>query len=117
MRTKLLFLFLVFLLLSWILAEVRWLKINTPNGNFASLAEYLAQERRPDRICEFTSGAVTYVMAYGPMDTWLAFPSGPAAYVFDRDGGLVDWSRDVGDDAAFAKRWPSEPCNGPSSIR
>ena len=33
----------------------------------------------------------------GPMPPLLAFPSGPAAYVFDERGDLVDWTPDVGD--------------------
>ena len=32
--------------------------------------------------------------------------SGPPAYVFDRGGRLVDWSRDVGDDPTFSEKWP-----------
>lgn len=33
----------------------------------------------------------------GPRAGLLAFPSGPAVYVFDEHGVLVDWTPDVGD--------------------
>src|SRR5262245_38358579 len=31
--------------------------------------------------------------------------SGPAVYVFDRSGRLVDWSGDMGDDSRFQQKW------------
>ena len=36
-------------------------------------------------------------------------PSGPAAYVFDKSGRLLDWTVDSGDDHDFQQKWqPSE---------
>lgn len=49
-----------------------------------------------------------YLIAYGPT-SGLLLASGPSAYVFDRDGRLVDRSSDIGDDSAFRQRWPQLP--------
>lgn len=38
--------------------------------------------------------------------------SGPAGYVFDADGRLVDWSSDIGDDPAFDDRWTAQIARG-----
>jgi hypothetical protein len=47
-----------------------------------------------------------HLIAYGQKSGML--PSGPSAYVFDRSGTLVDWSRDVGDNWRFAERWHAQ---------
>ena len=47
-----------------------------------------------------------FFIAYSPMNYWLAVPSGPAAYVFDESGQMVEWSWDPGDDLDFQEKWP-----------
>ena len=37
------------------------------------------------------------LVARGPTAPALTFPSGPAAYVFDEKGEMIDWTPDVGD--------------------
>lgn len=36
------------------------------------------------------------------------FGSAPSAYIFDRTGRLIDWSRDIGDDPDFDERWNAQ---------
>ncbi len=91
---------------AWFVSEFRWSIVNNPNGKFTSAAEYLARGRLPRLVQKIEKEGQTFFLAYSPMDSWLAVPSGPAAYVFGPDGTLVDWSRDTGDDSAFRKRWP-----------
>jgi hypothetical protein len=48
---------------------------------------------------------VTYLRVEGPTASLLTLPSGSSAYVFDRQGVLVDWTADIGDDGKFTERW------------
>lgn len=91
--------------IAWILSEVRWASVNNPEGKFTNTAGYLAHGRLPERTYCVDRDGERFLLALGPLDTWLAFPSGPAAYVFNDDGDLVDWTRDIGDDAVFRDTW------------
>ena len=91
---------------AWLGSEVRWARINNPQGKFSSVSEYLAAGRLPSRVTKLTTNGSTFIIAYSPMDCWLAFPSGAAAYVFDESGRMVTWSRDTGDDVRFQRDWP-----------
>lgn len=91
---------------AWIGSELRWARINSPHGRFTCASQYLATGRLPSRVAKITSNGSRFWIAYGPMDHWLAVPSGSAAYVFDESGRMVAWSRDSGDDVAFQRSWP-----------
>lgn len=97
---------LIALLIFWTVSEVRWARINSPKGRFTNVAEYVAYGRGPSRVTKVTNGDGTFFIAYGPYDSWLALPSGPAGYVFDESGNMVGWSGDTGDDSSFQKQWP-----------
>jgi len=90
----------------WLLSEMRWSSINTPNGRFANVREYIEHGRQPSRVVKVEKEGKTFFIAHSPMDTWLAVPSGPAAYVFNEAGQMLEWSRDMGDDPSFQKKWP-----------
>ncbi len=95
----------------WILSEFRWSRVNDPTGKFENASEYLAQSRQPSRVTSFELKGKSYLIAYGPLDIWLAVPSSPAAYVFDEQGHMVEWSADPGDDKAFQDKWPISEAN------
>ena len=90
----------------WIISEIRWARINNPEGKFSNVADYIVHGRQPSRVTKVEKQLKTFFIAFCPMDTWLAVPSGPAAYVFDETGKMIQWSRDTGDDARFQKQWP-----------
>ena len=92
--------------IAWLGSEVRWARINSPQGKFASASEYLTAGRLPSRVTTITTNGSTFFIAYSPMDYWLAVPSGAAAYVFDESGRMVTWSGDTGDDSRFQRDWP-----------
>jgi hypothetical protein len=92
--------------IAWLSSQLRWARINSPAGKFDSSGEYLAAGRLPNRVATLTNDGTNYFIAYSPMDYRLAFPSGPAAYVFDGSGRMVSWSRDSGDDVTFQRDWP-----------
>jgi hypothetical protein len=98
--------FLAFAAGSCVYSEIRWAKINSPVGKFTNVTEYVAHGRQPSRVTSVEKKGKTYFIAHGPLDTWLATPSGPAAYVFDESGRMVHWSPDTGDDPSFWRQWP-----------
>ncbi|MDC0937201.1 hypothetical protein OAS39_13030 [Pirellulales bacterium] len=90
----------------WLVSEARWSRINNPNGKFTNVDDYLAQSRQPNRVTKVSRDGKSYFIAYGPLDgRWLAMPSGPAAYVFDESGRLVEWWGDIGDEDNYGKIW------------
>ena len=99
---------------AWIISEVRWDRVNDPGGKFSTVSGYLAVGRLPREVSKSYKDGHTYFIALGPLDSWLAVPSGPAGYAFDETGRMVDWSFDTGDDPEFLKRWPLS--GTPSSI-
>lgn len=90
----------------WIASEIRWVRINDPQGKFSNVTEFIAHGRQPSRVTKVEKHGKTFLIAFSPMDTWFALPSGPAAYVFDESGRMIRWSRDTGDDSRFQKQWP-----------
>jgi hypothetical protein len=46
-----------------------------------------------------------FLRVEGPTQSFFALPSGSSGYVFDKNGQLVDWTSDVGDDPRFARKW------------
>ena len=101
-----LILIVVFPISFWVISEIRWAEINSPDGKFTNVTEYLAQDRKPVSIKKIEKEGNVYFIAFGPLDSWLAAPSGPAAYVFDADGKMVDWAGDSGEADDFNSRWP-----------
>ncbi len=90
----------------WLLSEVRWARINKPTGKFSNVREYLADGRLPSRVTRVKKDGKTFFIAHSPLDTWLAFPAAPAAYVFNETGEMVEWCSDPGDNSGFQKKWP-----------
>lgn len=75
-----------------------------PSGRFTDLPGYLAYRPGADRFDSVVIAGAPYVVAYR-RDNGVV-PSGPAVYVFDSTGKLVDWSSDIGDEKpAFLARW------------
>lgn len=89
----------------WLMSELRWASVNNPEGKFTNVSEYLAQPRRPSRVTNAEKDGALFFIAYSKMDYWLAVPSGPAAYVFDDSGEMIELSADTGDDADFQRKW------------
>ncbi|QDU07718.1 hypothetical protein [Gimesia aquarii] len=88
-----------------VLSHNHWDSLNNPEGKFTNVSEYLAQERPPSYITKINKQGTTFFIAYSSMDeVGLALPSGPAAYVFDETGKLIQWSSDIGEDPQFQQQ-------------
>ena len=90
---------------AWLISEVRWDRMNSPAGRFSNVNEYLALKRSPGKVVKSKHKSGFYYIAFSPLDAWFALPSGPAAYVFNDEGTLVDWTADSKDDPAFHEQW------------
>lgn len=89
----------------WLGSEFRWARINCPLGKFSNVEGYLASGRPPSRVTKVVVDEGEFFIAYSPLDFRMALPSGPAAYVFDRSGRMVEWTPDTGDDGSFQQDW------------
>lgn len=75
-----------------------------PEGRFADLAGYLTHRPEAERFDSIVIDGTPHVVAYR-RDNGLV-NSGPAVYIFDSTGKLVDWSGDIGDEKPeFLVRW------------
>ncbi|NCC62228.1 MAG: hypothetical protein EOM12_15110 [Verrucomicrobiae bacterium] len=88
------------------ISENRWEKLNNPTDKFHNINEYLEKGYTPSCVTKVKRGTNIFIIIYGTLtNKWLAIPSGPAAYVFDSSGKMIDWSYDVGDDSQYKLNW------------
>jgi hypothetical protein len=60
-------------------------------------------------IFRVNAGAEHYIKVVGtPKPGVFVLPSGPPIYIFDRNGSLVDWTPDSGEDPEFQRAWSSD---------
>ena len=91
----------------WIGGEVRHGARIRPDG-VNSVAEYLQRFGSPARIFRIQRDDGVFFYFTGHLESdlpWLAFPSGPPAYIYDHRGGMVDWCGDSGDADKWVSRW------------
>jgi hypothetical protein len=84
-----------------------------PTGCVFTLSEFLAWRQWAEQFALVDVGGQQHVIAYGPAGRTFLMASGPAAYVFDARGKLVDWSPDIGDDSVFDNKWGAQRARGP----
>jgi hypothetical protein len=90
----------------WIYSEQKWVRAVCPPESATNLMVFLEARPHPQQILKFTYGGKTHIEVIGkPVTFFLSLPSGPPAYIFNENGVLVDWSRDVGDNPSFGNRW------------
>lgn len=74
-------------------------------------ALYSDFRRKPPVIIDtariFTIAGIDYYELIGKIGNHdlLYLPSGPPAYIFDKNGNLIDYSLDTGDDPDFLSKW------------
>jgi hypothetical protein len=96
----------------WLAAERLTLRPTVPPASVATFPAFVEWRRSPRDIEVIRQGGGEYLLATARGGGLL--PSGPAGYVFDRSGRLVDWSSDIGDDPRFRDKWvPSSQRTGP----
>lgn len=81
-----------------------------PGDRVTTLHEFLEWQPAADDFVAVNANGERHVIAYGHAGGLL--PSGPAAYVFDPAGNLVDWSPDIGDDSKFDDKWQAQRSRG-----
>jgi hypothetical protein len=89
----------------WIYSEKKGARAVRPPEGSTNLVAFL-EARPPSQIRKFIHEGNAYIEVIGkPVTSLLSLPSGPPAYIFNENGALVDWSRDIGDDPSFVSRW------------
>ena len=64
---------------------------------------WIGGEARYFRRQDATGTGLTAHVQFHTAERWA---SGPASYVFDSSGKLIDWTIDIGDDGRFQAQWP-----------
>jgi hypothetical protein len=99
------------MVLAWIGCEVyhTWSSSPPAPGIGGSYAVYRQKMPQPVKVQKLSRAgdATTFYLTYGPVRAPLALVSGPPVYVFDGSGKLLDYAQDSGEDATFARAWPS----------
>lgn len=105
MRKLLLLLLIpVALFLGWMYWLDRWAESLAPAGT--TLAEHLENMPAPDYARKLTVAGRDYLFLENWSEPLPRFPSGPAVYVFDDAGKLVEWELDIDEIPEFHERWP-----------
>lgn len=67
-----------------------------PPPGVTTLAKFASVMPQPTHLSIVEDGGSEYVIWIGGLAHW-SLPSGPACYVFDRSGNLVEWNTETGD--------------------
>ena len=107
------------LIASFVLPAVAWMGINVYLRSSTSLPrdvttfdQYLARMPAPEQVYLVERDGVRYYVFVGPLPPSPAVASGHPRYVFDREGRVVDWTADVGDDTGYIDRWSNATSYG-----
>lgn len=97
---------LVCLFAAWIYSEKKSVQAVRPPKGGTNLVAFLQARPQPNQIRSFVHNGKVHVEVIGkPIVSPLSLPSGPPAYIFDETGSLVDWSRDLGNNPSFTRKW------------
>jgi len=97
---------LLCLLGAWIYSEKKGAQAVRPPAGGTNLVAFLEARPQPNQIRSFVHNEKVHVEVIGkPTISPLSVPSGSPAYIFDETGALVDWSRDLGDNPSFVRKW------------
>lgn len=88
-------------LAGWVAIDAALRARAKPPSNVINVASCLAWLNNPLGVYRITSNESVYYQIIGPAGRLVA--SGPAGYTFDREGKLIGWSEDVGDDKTPAQ--------------
>ena len=107
-KTRIAILVVLVLLLAVVFAADHWARrAAAPPPGVTDLHAFLKWHPLPQRFHVLTIDGREYLVVAARRAGWL--PSGPSAYVFDKSGGLLDWTADANRNPAFQRRWPIKP--------
>lgn len=89
-----------------------------PSTEAKSFEGFLETMRKPREIEKLTINNEGYILVSGKMPPlwFVTFPSGGPCYVYDKNGLLVDWAADVGDNSRFTSQWLTQSSREKISI-
>ena len=83
------------------------IKRHTPSSPGIHISDFAREKPAPQAIVPFEKNGRTYfgwIAELSTLDT-ITVVSGPAVYVFDEFGTMVDYTLDIGDAPTFANNW------------
>ena len=88
-------------------SEASYAKLKEPEG-FTSVADFYDRFGQAAHATKLNVNGEVYYELRGPLPpNWsIALPSARPAYIFDAQGGFVDWRSDPGDSPCWRGRWP-----------
>ena len=108
MKRIALFSLLLILPALFVVGEVRYASQIRPTG-VRTIAQHLKRFGDPQRVYQVErDGTVYYELQGFPggHPPHLAVPSSAPAYIYDREGRLIDWCPDPGDMPQHRQKWP-----------
>ncbi len=92
--------------LAWAAACILIRRSYSPPPDVQTIDSFAKHFGQPERVERFGSEHIVATLHVPLWHLILNLPSDMPQYVFNRSGGLVDWSPDPGDDPSFQERWP-----------
>jgi hypothetical protein len=87
------------------ISEITAISYYNPEGKFKTYEGAVASGRHFTSIEKIIINGKAYKIATLEYHNIFTLRSGPAQYVFDENGNLIDWTWDSGDDPRFVKKW------------
>jgi len=89
---------------AWIGAEFLLERRVVPPPSVRTFDQFLAWRPLTEHFCIHAIRGDDFLEALGS-GAGVLLPSGPAGYVFDRSGRMIEWTRDSGDDSRYQAQW------------
>jgi hypothetical protein len=95
---------LIVLLVGIIVFDSFFYRDTKPGENITNLQEFLQWKESEVRfVGEYSHGNEVFTVYMTPSGRSL--PSGPCAYLFDKDGKFIDWTGDMGDFSTVQRKF------------
>ncbi len=85
------------LLVGWIAADLRSGFAVAPPQGVTHITVFAQQMKPPRRLARTQFESAEVIVWEGQLKPFPSVPSGPACYVFDRRGNLLEWSSETGE--------------------
>ena len=105
---------LILIMFGWkVHDEWKYAAVNKRHADLKTLSAFIENGVEHDKLYTFSQNGETYLFWAKPLTSRsrgiMCIPSGPACYIFDSSGDMVDYSLDIGDNPRFQDKWPWPP--------
>lgn len=94
----------------WVHTEWKYAAQIKHHAQLKTLSAFMEYGVEYRRLHTFSRDGKTYLFWTQPIPEYpFVFPSGPACYIFNSSGNMVDYTPDAGDDSSFREEWMEYP--------